>query len=99
MVTFKDFPEFKPNLTPKQVFKMGSFGGTYFRDINSSVTGKKYKGKTVIKKYPNDWFTGIDINKKVVSQKYDKNVNKYKVKCGSSLDEWESNNWIVKQEP
>lgn len=99
MVTFKDFPEFRPNLTPKQVLKMGSFGGTYFRDIHSSITGKSYKGKTVIKKYPAEWFKGIDIDKKVISQKYDKNVNKYKVKCGSSLEDWESKNWIIKQDP
>ena len=99
MVTFKDFPEFRPNLTPKQVLKMGSFGGTYFRDIHSSITGKSYKGKTVIKKYPADWFKGINVDKKVISQKYDKNVNKYKVKCGSSLEAWESKNWIIKQDP
>ena len=99
MVTFKDFPEFRPNLTPKQVLKLGSFGGTYFRDIYSSVTNKNYKGKNVIKKYPKDWFKGIDIEKKVISQKYDKNVNKYKVKCGSSLEDWESKNWIVNQDP
>ena len=99
MIIFKDFPECRPNLTPKQVFKMGSFGGTYFRDIHSSVTSKNYKGKTVIKKYPKDWFKGIDIEKKVISQKYDKNVNKYKVKCGSSLEDWESSNWIVAEDP
>ena len=99
MVYFKDYPEFRPNLTPKQVLKMGSFGGTYFRDIHSSVTGKNYKGKTVIKKYPQDWFKGFDIDKKIVSGEYDKNVNKYKVKCGSSLDDWESKNWIIKQDP
>ena len=99
MVVFKDFPEFRPNLTPKQVLKMGSFGGTYFRDIHSSVTNKNYKGKTVIKEYPDDWFKGVDIDKKVVSSQYDKNVNTYKVKCGSSLEDWESKNWIAKQDP
>ena len=33
--------QFKPNKTPKQVFKMGAFGGTYFRPIHSSITGEK----------------------------------------------------------
>ena len=37
MVKFKDFPEFKPNLTPKQVLRMGSFGGTYFRNIKCKM--------------------------------------------------------------
>ena len=69
MVYFKDYPEFKPNLTPKQVLRMGSFGGTYFRDIHSSVTGKNYKGKTVIKNLPKDWFQGLDIDKKITSSK------------------------------
>ncbi len=41
MPTFKDHPEFIPNLTPRQIFKMGSFGGTYFRPIYSSITKKK----------------------------------------------------------
>mgnify|MGYP003329195776 CR=1 FL=1 len=31
--------------------------------------------------------------------KYDKKVNKYKVKCGSSLESWESSGWINKQDP
>ena len=36
---FADFPDFKPNMTPKEVLQAGSFGGTYFRPIFSSVTG------------------------------------------------------------
>jgi hypothetical protein len=37
---FPDFPHFTPNLTPKEVIQLGSFGGTYYRPIHSSVTGK-----------------------------------------------------------
>lgn len=96
---FKDFPEFKPNLTPKQVLQSGSFGGTYFRNIHSTVTNKNYKGKEVIKEFPKHWFNGLDIDTMVTSQKYDKKLNKYGVKCGSSLEAWEGSGWIDKQDP
>lgn len=94
----KKYPEFKPNLTPKRVFEMGAFGGTYFRPIYSSVTDKNYKSGNVIREFKG-WFTKIDTDKKVTSSKYDKKVNKYKVKCGSSLESWEKSGWIHKQDP
>jgi hypothetical protein len=99
MKTFKDYPEFKPNLSPEQILKMGSFGGTYFRPIYSSVTKKNYKSEDVIKEFPKSWFKGIDIEKMVTSSKYDKKVNKYKVKCGSDLEDWEKSGWMDKQDP
>ena len=36
---FPDFPAFRPNLSPEEVLRAGSFGGTYFRPIRSSVLG------------------------------------------------------------
>ena len=99
MKHFKDYPEFKPNLSPQQVLKMGSFGGTYFRPIYSSVTKKHYKSEDVIKEYPKSWFKDINIEKMIISPKYDKNINKYKVKCGSDLEDWEDKGWIIKQDP
>jgi len=90
---------FKPNITPKQVLKVGAFGGTYFRPINSAVTGKKYTAKQVTKEYPNSWFEGLDKEKMISSIIYDKKVNKYGVKCGSSLENWEKSDWITKQDP
>ena len=79
--------------------KMGAFGGTYFRPIYSSVTKKHYKSEDVIKaKYPKSWFKGIDIEKMVAS-KYDKKINKYGVKCGSELEDWEKSGWMHEQDP
>ena len=40
-IHFSDFPSFKPNLTPKEIIQMGSFGGTYFRPIYSSVINRR----------------------------------------------------------
>ena len=42
-IKFEDFPDFKPNLSPKEIFQLGSFGGTYWRPIYSSVTKKIIK--------------------------------------------------------
>ena len=35
--------DFGANKTPIELIKEGAFGGTYFRDIYSSVNGKSYK--------------------------------------------------------
>ena len=91
--------QFKPNKSPKQVFKMGSFGGTYFRPIDSSVTNKHYTSSEAMRGLPKSWFRGLDLDTMVTSSKYDKKVNKYKVKCGSSLEAWEKSGWIVEQDP
>ena len=44
--------QFKPNKSPKQVFKMGAFGGTYYRPIHSSVTNKDYTSSEAIRGLP-----------------------------------------------
>ena len=33
IIKFKDYPEFQPNLTPREIFKLGSFGGTYWLSL------------------------------------------------------------------
>ena len=58
--------QFKPNKKPKAVFRAGAFGGTYFRPIHSSLTGKNHNGS--LKEYPEDWFKGMDVKKKVIKE-------------------------------
>ena len=97
-VVFKDYPDFHPNLTPREVFKLGSFGGTYWRPIYSSVTDKKYKNQH--KKYPDAWWKGIPTDWLTRDwDDYDTTINKYKVKVGTTLEFWEEKNWIHKQNP
>ena len=94
---FKDFLDFKPNLTPKEVIQSGSFGGTYYRPILSGITGKYYKDEW--KEFPEDWFEGLDIEQYVTSIVTRSSINKYNVKMGGNLDMWESSGWITKIDP
>ena len=74
---------FGSNISPVEVIKKGAFVDTYFRNIYSGVNDKCYK---------NSWkeFEELeDIDKKYYpSDFYDVNVNKYGVKCGTSLRFW-----------
>jgi hypothetical protein len=96
-LVFLDYPNFRPNLTPKEVLQMGSFGGTYFRPITSSVTRLSYKD--VWKELPADWLAGLKINTQVASSTYSKSVNKYNETCGGDLEMWESSGWITSIDP
>lgn len=95
---FTDYPEFRPNLSPREIFKLGSFGGTYWRPIYSKVTKKHYKN--VHKKYPASWWANIKEDHLSRDwNDYDKSINKYNVKVGTTLEFWESKHWITKYHP
>ena len=82
---------FSPNKTPVEIIKERAFGGTYFRDIYSSINEKQYK---------NSWKEFVHLknfdSKFSASDYYDVNVNKYGVKSGTSLRFWENKGWINK---
>ena len=95
---FKDYPEFKPNLSPRDMFKLGSFGGTYWRPIKSKFCDKELKN--FHKKYPKSWWKGIPEDHLTRPfNKYDTSINKYGVKVGTTLRFWESKGWIKKPHP
>lgn len=91
--------DFKPNLTPKQIIQLGSFGGTYFRDLKATETINNIDYTDVWKELPSDWIEGLDISKSISSQKYLKKSNKYNVKCGTSLEDWNKSGWIENIDP
>ena len=93
---FNGFPHFNPNLTPRDIFLQGSFGGTYWRPIYSKVVDKKLKNQHL--KYPKQWWKDIPDNS-LTSTEYDNSKNRYNVKVGTSLEFWESKGWIDRLHP
>ena len=85
---------FCPNITPIEIIKEGTFGGTYFRDIFSGINEKWYK---------NSWKEFVQLKnidaKFYGSEYYDVSVDKYSVKCGISLRLWENKGQINKIDP
>ena len=103
VIHFEDYPEFQPNLTPTEIFELGSFGGTYWRPIYSSIVKKSLKNQHKTKKdNVYELFKNIDDSKLTLSI-CKKKINKYGVKVGQSLEEWEKNRkggpWISKDDP
>ncbi len=85
-------------MTPREIFKMGSFGGTYWRPIYSHVSRKSYKNPR--KEFPASWWSGIPVSHLDSDfEDYDVSVNKYGVRVGTTLAFWESKNWIREQDP
>lgn len=89
MVKFADYDYFRPDYNPAQMFRQGIFSGMYFRPIYSSVTKKHYKDD--YKQFP--FLKGVP-KKKLNNGVWDHAINKYKVKASTSLEFWESKNWI-----
>ena len=85
---------FGTNKTSIEVIKEGALGETYFRDIYSNINGKWYK---------NGWkeFNSLEsIDPKYSSSSfYDINVNKYGIRCGTSLRFWKNKGWIHLNDP
>lgn len=77
-------PEFKPDLSPKQMLKLGVFGGVYMRDC--------------AKEFPKDWFDGAKFApegiKKPVAE-----INFFGVNASQSLAVWRKKGWINENDP
>ena len=71
------------NKTPVEVIREDAFGGTYFRDIYPGINLTWYRKSW--KEF--DQLKDIDI-RSYCSDYYDVSVNKYGVKCGTSLRFW-----------
>lgn len=74
-------PEFKPELTPKQMLEKGVFEGQYCNDC--------------IFEFPKEWFETALKKGKLSPEKTDpENINKFGIKSRQPLSIWRKNGWI-----
>lgn len=86
---------FMPNVTPKEMIQGGIFGGTAFRPFYSRILRQQLNPQEEMAEFPDDWFEGItNKDEHLTSTVYDPEVNRFGVKAGQTLEEWESNNWV-----
>lgn len=77
-------PDFKPDLTPKQLLSLGVFGGIYMRDCT--------------KEFPRDWFVRAKFQRKG-SSRHEPEINFFKVNASQPLKVWQEKGWVNKDDP
>ena len=90
---------FRPNRSPEEVLRAGAFGGTYFRTIKSGVLKETLTGAW--RSLPQSWIKGLNPATHLAApwSKYDQSLNKFGVKSGTTLEDWESSGWITSFDP
>lgn len=74
------------------MLRKGCFGGSYFRPLYFRALGAAITDDCL--ELPSSWTEGLDPNRFLTSPNYDPEINKYKVECGQSIEEWEAAGWI-----
>jgi len=77
-------PQFKPELTPQEMLRLGVFGGRYMRDCT--------------KEFPKNWFTKAKFYPPGLSG-HDKKLNFFQVDASQPLSVWKKKGWIYKDDP
>lgn len=83
MISFKDKSDFTPCYTPTEMFKLGIFGGTYFKIETDLPEAFLKETKLML----------------ISENRENKNSNKYCIISGSSLEWWTAQNLIHKDDP
>lgn len=85
---------FKPDYSPKEMFKLGIFENNYFDESLGlpKITKLKFSKKALdmLQKLPKGLLSNSEGTKE---------DNYYKVSCGSSYKAWKDNGWIHDQDP
>ncbi|HRZ30227.1 MAG TPA: hypothetical protein P5274_00950 [Candidatus Paceibacterota bacterium] len=75
-------PEFKPELTPKEMLELGVFGGVYLRDCT--------------KEFPKNWFAKAKFQKKG-SYVHEAKLNFFGINASQPLSVWREKGWIFEK--
>lgn len=70
----------------------------HLRAHESSVT-RKILDPEDMAEFPSEWFEDLDLDSKVTSDTYDPKQNRFKVKAGQTLKDWEEAGWINSSDP
>lgn len=76
-------PDFKPELTPKEMLELGVFGGVYMRDCRDE--------------FPADWFEYARLAPE--GQGRDASLNFFEINASQPLSEWRRKGWIYPEDP
>lgn len=79
-------PEFKPELTPQEMLKLGVFGGAYFIGVDGLVPDD----------LPKSWFKGVQLSPD--GKKHGK-YNYFGVEASQPLSVWRKKGWICSDDP
>lgn len=77
-------PDFKPELTPREMLELGSFGGRYMRDCRDE--------------FPTDWFKNAKLHPEN-KPGHDATLNYFGVDASQPLSVWRAKGWIYKDDP
>lgn len=94
-----EFSQFRPNVTPAEMLREGAFGGTAFRDYHSRVLQAPIDVEAELAELPEDWLADLDVDGMLRRPQLEPSVNKFKVKAGQPLEEWEKSGWIRPLDP
>ncbi|WVQ95722.1 hypothetical protein IAU59_002821 [Kwoniella sp. CBS 9459] len=87
---------FTPNLTPEEMFAGGAFGGAFFADTYSNILKASMSSSDDLASLP---FTLSNARRLLTNPIPDGENNRFRVRAGQSLQEWEKAGWIWGQDP
>lgn len=97
-IIFDDFPNFKPDFTPIEMFWLGIFEGNYIKEYVETPQFFKFldniNEEAKSADLSEDWKLWMSTYFKVWNPEPNKNINLFGVSCGSTLEQWQERGWI-----